>query len=221
MFKQIFKLFKSDTLYNQALNECYEMLDIDLEMFQESIHVLRNQDDSKSKIDIAKTDIKINKFERSVRRKVMTHLAVSGTEDLGSGLILTSVVIDIERIGDYTKNIYDLSKFYSKRLNGAELEKDLAEVEENVIALFQNSIKAFKEQDIELARQLMKDYKENISKQSDKITNDIISGKINIEADRATAIAMYSRYLKRIAAHSRNLISSIVNPFERIGYKEE
>ena len=221
MFKQIFKLFKSDTLYNQALNECYEMLDIDLEMFQESIHVLRNQDDSKSKIDIAKTDIKINKFERSVRRKVMTHLAVSGTEDLGSGLILTSVVIDIERIGDYTKNIYDLSKFYSKRLNGAELEKDLVEVEENVIALFQNSIKAFKEQDIELARQLMKDYKENISKQSDKITNDIISGKINIEADRATAIAMYSRYLKRIAAHSRNLISSIVNPFERIGYKEE
>jgi|TARA_B100001540_G_scaffold283727_1_gene275486 phosphate transport system protein len=221
MFKQIFKLFKSDTLYNQALNECYEMLDIDLEMFQESIHVLRNQDDSKSKIDIAKTDIKINKFERSVRRKVMTHLAVSGTEDLGSGLILTSVVIDIERIGDYTKNIYDLSKFYSKRLNGAELEKDLAEVEENVIALFQNSIKAFKEQDIELARELMKDYKENISKQSDKITNDIISGKINIEADRATAIAMYSRYLKRIAAHSRNLISSIVNPFERIGYKEE
>ncbi len=221
MFKQIFKLFKSDTLYNQALNECYEMLDIDLEMFQESIHVLRNQDDSKSKIDIAKTDIKINKFERSVRRKVMTHLAVSGTEDLGSGLILTSVVIDIERIGDYTKNIYDLSKFYSKRLNGAELEKDLVEVEENVIALFQNSIKAFKEQDIELARKLMKDYKENISKQSDKITNDIISGKINIEADRATAIAMYSRYLKRIAAHSRNLISSIVNPFERIGYKEE
>jgi hypothetical protein len=27
--------------------------------------------------------------------------------------------------------------------------------------------------------------------------------------------------LKRIAAHSRNLISSIVNPFERIGYPEK
>ena len=221
MFKQIFNLFKSDSLYHQALEECYEMLDIDLEMFQESINVLRNKDDSESSFDIAKTDVKINKFERSVRRKVMTHLAVSGNEDLGSGLILTSVVIDIERIGDYTKNIYDLSKFYSKRLNGAELEKDLKEVEDNVIDLFQSSIKAFKDQDITLARQLMKDYKENISKQSDKITNDIISGKMNIEADTATAIAMYSRYLKRIAAHSRNLISSIVNPFERIGYKEQ
>ena len=221
MFKQIFNLFKSDSLYQQALEECYEMLDIDLEMFQESINVLRNKEDSVSSFDIAKTDVKINKFERSVRRKVMTHLAVSGNEDLGSGLILTSVVIDIERIGDYTKNIYDLSKFYSKRLNGAELEKDLKEVEDNVTDLFQSSIKAFKDQDINLARQLMKDYKENISKQSDKITNDIISGKMNIEADTATAIAMYSRYLKRIAAHSRNLISSIVNPFERIGYKEQ
>tara|TARA_Y100001960_G_C14751701_1_gene868860 strand:- start:328 stop:993 length:666 start_codon:yes stop_codon:yes gene_type:complete len=221
MFKQIFNLFKSDSLYVQALEECHEMLDIDLKMFQESINVLRNKDNSESSFDIRKADLKINEFERSVRRKVMTHLAVSGTDDLGSGLILISVVTDIERIGDYTKNIYDLSKFYTKRLNGHDLESDLSNVEEKVVSLFQNSIKAFKDQDLELARQLMKDYKESISKQSDKITNDIISGKLSMDADTATAIAMYSRYLKRIGAHSRNLISSVVNPFERIGYREE
>ena len=221
MFKQIFNLFKSDSLYVQALEECHEMLDIDLKMFQESINVLRNKDNSESSFDIRKADLKINKFERSVRRKVMTHLAVSGTDDLGSGLILISVVTDIERIGDYTKNIYDLSKFYTKRLNGHDLESDLSNVEEKVVSLFQNSIKAFKDQDLELARQLMKDYKESISKQSDKITNDIISGKLSMDADTATAVAMYSRYLKRIGAHSRNLISSVVNPFERIGYREE
>ena len=221
MFKQIFNLFKSDSLYVQALEECHEMLDIDLKMFQESINVLRNKDNSESSFDIRKADLKINEFERSVRRKVMTHLAVSGTDDLGSGLILISVVTDIERIGDYTKNIYDLSKFYTKRLNGHDLESDLSNVEEKVVSLFQNSIKAFKDQDLELARQIMKDYKESISKQSDKITNDIISGKLSMDADTATAVAMYSRYLKRIGAHSRNLISSVVNPFERIGYREE
>lgn len=221
MFKQIFNLFKSDSLYVQALEECHEMLDIDLKMFQESINVLRNKDNSESSFDIRKADLKINEFERSVRRKVMTHLAVSGTDDLGSGLILISVVTDIERIGDYTKNIYDLSKFYTKKLNGHDLESDLSNVEEKVVSLFQNSIKAFKDQDLELARQLMKDYKESISKQSDKITNDIISGKLSMDADTATAVAMYSRYLKRIGAHSRNLISSVVNPFERIGYREE
>ncbi len=108
MFKQVFELFKSDSLYNQALEECHEMLDIDCEMFNESIKSLRESDTADIPIDIYAMDRKINRFERDVRRKVMTHLAVSGREDLGSGLILVSVVIDIERIGDYTKNIYDL-----------------------------------------------------------------------------------------------------------------
>ena len=67
----------------------------------------------------------------------------------------------------------------------------------------------------------MGDYKENISKQSDAITNEIIAGKIgDLEIGTASAVGLYARYLKRIAAHSRNLISSIVNPFERIGYPE-
>ena len=46
-------------------------------------------------------------------------------------------------------------------------------------------------------------------------------GKIgDLEIGTASAVGLYARYLKRIAAHSRNLISSVVNPFERIGYPE-
>ena len=37
MFKQIFELFKSDSLYEQANTECHEMLEIVREMFNESI----------------------------------------------------------------------------------------------------------------------------------------------------------------------------------------
>ena len=114
MFKQIFELFKSDSLYEQALQECHEMLEIDRQMFNESINTLRNSDTADIPIDIYAMDRKINRFERDVRRKVMTHLAVGGKDDLGSGLILVSVVIDIERIGDYTKNIYDLAVQHPK-----------------------------------------------------------------------------------------------------------
>ena len=67
----------------------------------------------------------------------------------------------------------------------------------------------------------MGDYKKNISTQSDTITNEIIMGKISdLDSGTASAVGLYARYLKRIAAHSRNLISSVVNPFERIGYPE-
>ena len=222
MFKQIFEIFKSDSLYEQALVECHEMLDIDLTMFKASIHSLRKSDSADIDIDIFAMDKKINEFERDVRRKVMTHLAVGGKEDIGSGLVLVSVVIDIERIGDYTKNIYDLAVNHPEKLDGGVVEENLADVEKISFDLFEESIDAFKNQDIKKARNLMGLYKENISSQCDAITNDIISGKVkNIEVGKAASVALYARFLKRIAAHSRNLISSIVNPFERIGYPEK
>ena len=221
MFKQIFNMFKTDSLYEQALGECHEMLDIDLTMFKASIESLRKSDSADINIDIFSMDKKINAFERDVRRKVMTHLAIGGKEDISSGLVLVSVVIDIERIGDYTKNIYDLAVNHSKKLNGGSVEDRLAEIEKISFKLFEDTIDAFKNQDIEKARGLMGSYKENISIQSDAITNDIIAGKISdLDTGSASAVGLYARYLKRIAAHSRNLISSIVNPFEKIGYPE-
>ena len=79
----------------------------------------------------------------------------------------------------------------------------------------------FSHQNIEKARDLMGQYKENISSQCDSITNDIILGRIDdLNSSNSTAVGLYARYLKRVSAHSRNLISSIVNPFERIGYPE-
>ena len=222
MFKQIFEIFKSDSLYEQALVECHEMLDIDLTMFKASFQSLRKSDSADIDIDIFAMDKKINEFERDVRRKIMTHLAVGSREDVGSGLVLVSVVIDIERIGDYTKNIYDLAVNHPKKLDGGSIENRLADIEKTSFNLFKESTQAFKNQNIQKARGLMGYYKENISTQSDAITNDIITGKIeDLDIGSASAVGLYARYLKRISAHSRNLISSVVNPFERIGYPEK
>ena len=84
-----------------------------------------------------------------------------------------------------------------------------------------NAIDAFKSQDIDEARKLMVEYKTDIASTSNEVVNTIISGNYgDYSADKASAVCLYVRYLKRIAAHSRNLVSSVVNPFERIGYPE-
>ena len=221
MFKQIFEIFKSDSLYEQALTECHEMLEIVREMFNESINSLRNSDTAEIPIDIYATDKKINEFERDVRRKVMTHLAIGGKEDIGSGLILVSVVIDIERMGDYTKNIYDLAVQHPRKLDAGSFEKTLSDMEKSTKEFLNKAIDAFKEQNIDSARELMIEYKTDIASTSNEIVNSLISGKNNdFSSEQAGALCLYARYLKRIAAHSRNLVSSIVNPFERIGYPE-
>ena len=221
MFKEIFAMFKGDSLYIQALDECHEMLEIDREMFTQSIKALRTSDSAEIPIDIYAMDKKINSFEMDVRRKVATHLVVANSQDIGPGLVLTSVVIDIERIGDYTKNIYDLAVTHPKKLYVESIEDRMASIENSTVNYFNDTIDAFKNQDVDKARVLMTSYKDNISKESQNLVEDIISGKISdLSVSQSASIVLYARYLKRIAAHSRNLISSVVNPFERIGYPE-
>tara|TARA_A100001037_G_C15043677_1_gene586726 strand:+ start:1 stop:666 length:666 start_codon:yes stop_codon:yes gene_type:complete len=221
MLKEFFSILKSDSLFEQALSECHEMLEIVHEMFNSSANSLRNPKTEEHPLNIYEMDKKINHFERDVRRKIMTHLTVNPQQDLSSGLVLVSVVIDIERMGDYTKNIYDLAVKYPEKLSTGKYEDAISKMEDDVKNYLNQTIDAFKNQDIELGRKLMEEYKTDISSVSNEIVNEVVASKDSeLSAGQASALCLYLRYLKRISAHSRNLISSIVNPFERIGYPE-
>ena len=221
MLKEFFNILKSDSLFEQAMNECHEMLEIVREMFNSSTNSLRGPDKQEYPLNIYEMDKKINHFERDVRRKIMTHLTVNPQQDLSSGLVLVSVVIDIERMGDYTKNIYDLAVQYPEKLSTGQYEGTISKMEEDVRNFLNQTIDAFKNQDVELGRKLMDEYKTEISSVSNEIVNQVVASKDSeLSAGQASALCLYLRYLKRISAHSRNLVSSIVNPFERIGYPE-
>jgi phosphate uptake regulator len=62
-------------------------------------------------MDIAEKDETINVGERMVRRMVAQHLTINPEQDLPSSLVLISIVHDVERIGDYTKGLIELSRF--------------------------------------------------------------------------------------------------------------
>lgn len=222
MFDNLLKLFRKDDLFTQALDECHQMLDLDWTMYEESVKSLRQSDTGDLALDVEATDKRINAYERDVRKKVMTHLAVSGKADLPSGLVLVTIVIDIERIGDYTKNIYELARAHPMRLKAGSLEERLQHAEKGVTRVFKEMIRAFKAKDQEMARQIMGEYKAELSAACESITMDIVSGKVtDLTGPDASTVALYARYLKRIAAHSRNVMTSVVNPFHRIGYKEK
>jgi phosphate uptake regulator len=223
VIENLLNAFRKNSLFAQAVDECHTMLDLDWAMFEASVHSLRHSETGELKLDVAATDKRINAYERDVRRKVMTHLAVAGTSaDLPTGLVLVTVVIDIERIGDYTKNIYHLARAHPNKLDAGSLETRLREAEEGVSQLFREMIPAFKNRDAEAAREIMTGYKEGLATACEGITMDLVSGKAgDLAPSDAAVVSLYARYLKRIAAHSRNIVTSVVNPFHRIGYREK
>ena len=56
-----------------------------------------------------KQDVKINKLQRKIRKRVMLHLSVqANSPDLPYCLVLISLIKDVERIGDYAKDLSEI-----------------------------------------------------------------------------------------------------------------
>lgn len=74
--------------------------------------------------DVRATDDRINQTEQDLRRELVVHVSVQGTDDIGAVLAHTLLVKKIERIGDQAKNILDLAE------EGVDLSKspDTAEL---------------------------------------------------------------------------------------------
>ncbi len=219
MWQTLIKTWKSHNLLDQSWQQSSKMLDITYEMFIEAIEVLKTGENTKLKRDIHNKDQIVNEYQQDVRRKVLTHCSVQGPQELPSGLVLVSIIIDLERIGDYTKNIVDLAKYRSTKLNAGIFRKDLDKIEQSVKDYFLQTKIYIKTCDDKGALELFNKY-EWIGKQCDKCIVDLIHEKDKtISLGDSATLALYFRQLKRINAHLRNITTSIVNPFDRIGFK--
>ena len=135
--------------------------------------------------------------------------------------LYTSIVIDIERIGDYTKNIMDLAISHPEKLTCGSHEDDVAKIEKGVAVVFDGIVPALRASDRDTAREL-REHNGWMLKRCDEITTDLTqSDDPSLNSMDAVSTALYARYLKRIAAHLMNITSSIVNPFERVGFRED
>ncbi len=219
MLKELISVFKNDSLLDRAFERSFEMLDLTHKMYLEAKNVLRHTDTNEIDIDINDEDIKVNKFQREVRKDVFNHLNMAGTESLSSDLVLVNIVIDLERIGDITKNIVEIAQAHPEKLSSTLFDEKVAELENAVSENFEKTIQAFKEADEILATNIVKEYRW-VSRACDEILMALMhSEDKEIKSGSAVALALYIRQLKRINSHLKNIATSIVNPFHRIGYK--
>jgi len=219
MWKELVTLFKSEGPLQEAFDESVTMLQTSHGMYKDAVAALRGQ--GSMEVDIYERDRQLNKYERSVRRKIVTHMSVSAKPDINLGLVLTAIVIDIERIGDYTKNIVELAAGLASPFDALELNDEVSRIEKDIDAMFTDAVPALRESDESRARGIMKAHEE---------AGDIVDGAIPRLQDsqvlkgrsgHAVTVALYMRYLKRVSAHLSNVASSVVNPYHRIGFREK
>lgn len=216
MFTEFLQLWKKSSLLNEAVEETYKMLEMTKDMYIFSLRVL--MDNEKEVSDIYKLDQKLNQMQISVRRKVLEHLSINPRQDITSSLILVTIVVDIERIGDYAKNLIELAHHYPEKLCGPYCDR-IRNFEMEITQNFLHTIRAFKEVDAELGQMVM-DAHAKLAPEFEHLIEDILEDT-SLRGREAVIYALLARFLKRVSAHLKNVASSVVNPFHRLGYRPE
>lgn len=220
MFYKLYSILKKENLLEQSFNKTTKSVKILTEMNTYALNSIRFDKVDKD-FNIYTKDKEINNIERKIRRNSLTHLAVNDQEDLNAVLILLTIVHDFERIGDYLKNIYEISLKLDNKLNYGSREEAVVAAEKVIKDVFSELSDNFREIEKDEARSFIE--KLNTSKKSmNDMIDDIVddSESSNKSPKELIISVMYLRFLKRIMSHQANILSSFVNPFDRIGFDE-
>lgn len=168
--------------------------------------------------EIRDTDRRVNRAERAVRKELVVHVSVrKGHADLPLVLASMSIVKDAERIGDYAKNIWDLA---AAGIDWSEAP-DLAQLtvhRDRTSQLIGEAARVFRERDVEQANALLQTGDGILDEHDDEVLRALRSEGPVAEA---VARALFHRYLKRIVAHTMNVLTSLVMPIHRLDYYDE
>ena len=161
-------------------------------------------------------DRRINRNEQKLRRQLIVHASVNGATSFPTCLVFMSIAKDAERIGDYCKNLFDLA---AERIEEKELalEEALLDIKERLGKQLRRMTQIYGAQDEKGAVEIMKDA-ETLQDDCDKHIDAFIQRKDQEKGKDRIVSTLAFRYFKRICAHSKNIVSSIVQPVDLLDY---
>ena len=219
MFKNLLSFWKGKDFLSKVLEEFKDMLD-DTKFMYESVCacLLDNKDDPDLKKNIYEIDKRVNVLQKDIRKRIVEHLALQPTVDVTACLLLMSVVKDAERLGDYAKNLFEVTELLEKPIDRTSFSKYFNEVDKDVLGLFEQTKQAFIETNVDMATSAW-EYEKRIAKGCDEIVAEV--AKSNLTVNEAVCFALIARYFKRIVAHLVNIATSVILPLSDLDYFDE
>lgn len=220
MLREILSLFRSGDVIEEMGSSFTAMLDLATELTLDSgRHFFDGPPTPDERTSVSRRDVQLNKMERRLRKQVITHLALGeGPRDAAYGLLLMSLVKDVERIGDYCKNLSEVYDDGGGLIpdddNAAELLEIRAIVEETLSA----TAPVFSASNSDAALDLIRKGRE-INRRCDALVKRIAGS--DYDAATTTTMVLGARYYKRIQSHLLNVLSGVVMPLHKLDYYDE
>lgn len=219
MFRNLLSFWKGKEFLAQVFEEFKDMLD-DTEFMFKAVcgRLLDNIEEPDLKKKIYEIDKKVNRLQKDIRKRIVEHLSLQPTVNITACLLLMSVVKDAERLGDYAKNLYEVTELLEKPIDKKLFSEYFGNIDKDIMALFEQTRAAFIEADEEKAG-LAWDYEKRIAKDCDRIVEQI--AKSNLSVNEAVCFTLIARHFKRLVAHLVNIATSVILPISDLDYFDE
>lgn len=220
MLRELLSLFRSTDATAEMGITFLEMLELATELTLDAgSHFFDGPPTPEERSSVSTRDVKLNKMERRLRKQVITHLALGEQQrDAAYGLLLMSLVKDVERIGDYCKNLSEVYDDGGGPIpdddNAAELREIRAIVEETLADIG----RVFSTSDTDTALDLIRRGRE-VNRRCDALVKRIAGS--DYDAATTTTLVLGARYYKRIESHLLNILSGVVMPLHKLDYYDE
>jgi len=220
MLKQLLSLFGSSDVIAVMGEDFGKMLNLSYDITIRAGHVFFTESsEADERMKISKSDVKINKLERRIRKQVIAHLTMGANPgDVPYSLLLMSIVKDVERIGDYAKNLAQVHHDGGGSIPDDENGAELRDVRRIVEGIFVETQHVFVTSDSEAALALIIMGRE-VNKRCDVLIGDVTRSTYN--AATTTSMVLGARYYKRIESHLLNILSGVVMPLHKLDYYDE
>ena len=127
-----------------------------------------------------------------------------------------SLIKDAERIGDYSKNIFELGIMLGgTRVQDMKYFGRLSATRQKIADSFPLLQRAFAESEEGAARAILDSY-EGIKGECNGILKDLFAD--DLPGREAVATALFCRYLKRVNSHVTNIASGLTYPLDQIDF---
>jgi phosphate transport system protein len=219
VLKELIAIFRGDPPAREVTDHFTRMLGIAQGLVLEASEAFWARDaDPARREAIFRKDVEVNRLERRIRKKVLTHLAVGSRADLPFGLVMMSVVKDVERLGDYAKNLVEAVDLHPGPLPDHPLVQELGEIRAAVEGLAREAADVYGRSDRPRATELTREGR-SVARRCEDLVAKVAASDFSPSA--AVTVALASRYYKRIEKHLLNLLSSVIMPLHKLDYFDE
>ncbi len=168
--------------------------------------------------DIVATDRRVNQAESEIRRELIVHASVHGSTEIGVLMAYLLAVKKIERLGDQTKNVFELAEEGVNLVDAPDRDGLIAQRDE-ISELIGQSGEIFTDRDEDRAAELISQGSALLDRLDAEVKESLHS---DAPASVAVPRALLARYLKRIVANVMGVVSMVTRPIdERKGISDD